>query len=121
MKIKIIKDNYLEFNNGIIIKTISQDKTALVDFSYLETYKFNIQKQIPINIKEIEFSSQIENCITILNGKGISITDKQNNTYFIPCFMSSEEELAIGICNKEALFKNKKMLIMRITERRRTN
>jgi hypothetical protein len=121
MRIKIIKDNYLEFDSGTVVKTISQDGLALVDFSYLETYKFNIRKQEPINIKEIDFNKQIENYITILNNKGISLMDKEGNSYFIPCYLSKGEAMAIGICNKNLINKDKKLFIINITARRRTN
>lgn len=117
MKILKIKDNVLEFNNGIILRTITNDKQALIDFSYLETYHFNINSKKEIRILDVVFPEDIENYITIIKDKGISIKDINQNSYFIPCYITTEEsQLALGIYNKLTFKDKNSMFIIPITD-----
>lgn len=117
MKILKIKDNVLEFNNGIVLRAITNDKQALIDFSYLETYRFNINKKEEIKILDVVFKEKIEECITIIKNKGISIKDKNDNSYFIPCYITNKNsQLALGIYNKFIIKDKSTMLVMPITE-----
>ena len=117
MKILKIKDNVLEFNNGIILRTITNDKQALIDFSYLETYHFDVNKKKKMKISDVIFSENIEKCITIIKDKGISIKDKNENNYFVPCYITNEKsQLALGIYNKLTIKDSNNMFIIPITE-----
>ena len=117
MKILKIKDNVLEFNNGIVLRAITNDKQALIDFSYLETYHFNINKREEIKILDVIFKEKIEECIIIIKNKGISIKDKNDNSYFIPCYITNKNsQLALGIYNKLTIKESNNMFIIPITE-----
>lgn len=117
MKILKIKDNVLEFNNGIVLRAVTNDKEALIDFSYLETYRFNINSKKEIRILDVVFPEDIENYIIIIKDKGISIKDTNQNNYFIPCYITKENsQLALGIYNKLTFKDKNSMSIIPITD-----
>lgn len=89
MKIKSIKDDEVEFDNGYILKSYHiQDccESVFADFEVLNTYNVSTVTGKKINIRKINFEENLEKLVQGVAGAGFNMISKKGEKFFIPCY-----------------------------------
>ena len=92
MKIITINDGELIFENGLTITSEHEQdccESHWADFSVMQGYNINTVTGKQIDIKEVEFSENIKECIDLVEDAGFNLIAIDGSKYFIPCYASN--------------------------------
>ena len=89
MRIKKIGNDYLEFDNGLLMTSDHWTECCeshWADFSVMSGYNLNTTTGREINIYNVEFDENIKENIQLIKDEGFNLIAKDGSKYFIPCY-----------------------------------